>query len=64
MREDWRAQRAAQSQPSPLAALLAYVPKVYDVFAWSDPLPFVRHWTGRIRSALTRRMPRWLASAS
>jgi len=37
---------------------------IYDVFAWSDPLPFVRHWSARIRAALTRRMPRWLASAS
>jgi predicted ATP-grasp superfamily ATP-dependent carboligase len=64
MREDWRAQRAAQISLPRWLLSLAYVPKVYDVFAWSDPLPFVRHWTGRIRSALSRRMPRWLASAS
>jgi predicted ATP-grasp superfamily ATP-dependent carboligase len=64
LREDWRAQREGQVSLPRWLASLAYVPKVYDVFAWSDPLPFVRHWTGRIRSALSRRMPRWLASAS
>ena len=39
-------------------------PKVYEIFAWNDPLPFIRYWSARIRSALSRRMPRWLASAS
>lgn len=43
---------------------LAYVPKVYELFSWSDPLPFARYWAKRMRSALTRRMPRWLATAS
>jgi predicted ATP-grasp superfamily ATP-dependent carboligase len=43
---------------------LAYMPKVYELFSWSDPLPFARYWARRIRSALTRRMPRWLATAS
>jgi predicted ATP-grasp superfamily ATP-dependent carboligase len=64
MREDWRAQREGQISLRRWLLSLAYVPKVYDVFAWSDPLPFVRHWAARIRSALSRRMPRWLASAS
>jgi D-aspartate ligase len=43
---------------------LASAPKVYDLFAWDDPLPFFRYWTGRIRAAFSRRMTRWLAPAS
>jgi len=43
---------------------LAHRPLVYDLFSWSDPKPFVRHWTARLRSAFTRRMHRWLATAS
>jgi len=43
---------------------LAHRPMVYDLFSWSDPKPFVRHWTARLRSAFTRRMHRWLATAS
>ena len=62
LREDWRARR--QVGFVRWLASLAYVPKVYDIFAWRDPLPFVRYWTARIRSALARRMPRWLVPAS
>ena len=43
---------------------LAHRPLVYDLFSWSDPKPFVRHWTAKLRSAFTRRMHRWLATAS
>ena len=43
---------------------LAHRPMVYDLFSWSDPKPFVRHWTAKLRSAFTRRMHRWLATAS
>jgi D-aspartate ligase len=43
---------------------IAHFPMVYDLFSWSDPLPFVRHWAKKIRSAFTRRMHRWLATAS
>ena len=43
---------------------LAYRPMVYNLFSWSDPKPFVRHCTTRLRSALSRRMHRWLATAS
>ena len=64
LREDWRAFRHERLGWARWLASLAYLPMVYDVFAWSDPLPFVRHWSTRIRSALSRRMPRWLASAS
>ena len=65
---DWRAckELAARGQISRgrwLASLLE-APKVYDLFAWSDPMPFARHWSGRIRAALARRMHRWHATAS
>ena len=45
-------------------ASLCYVPKCYEVFSWSDPLPFVRYWTIRLRAALARRTHRWLSTAS
>lgn len=45
-------------------ASLLEAPKVYDLFSWSDPLPFVRYWEKRLRAALSRRMQRWLATAS
>lgn len=45
-------------------ASLAAAPKIYDLFAWSDPLPFLLYWATRIRSGLARRMHRWLATAS
>ena len=64
LREDWRARRHDRIGLVRWLASLAYVPKVYDVFAWSDPLPFVRHWSTRIGAALSRRMPRWRVSAS
>ena len=68
LREDWRAYREAatggQFGLAEWLRSLAYVPMVYDMFAWSDPLPFARYWTARLRSALSRRMPRWLAPAS
>jgi D-aspartate ligase len=43
---------------------LAYAPKVYEVFSWRDPLPFLRFWSTRLRAALARRAPRWLSTAS
>lgn len=43
---------------------LAHWPMVYDLFSWRDPKPFVRHWATKVRAALTRRMHRWLATAS
>jgi predicted ATP-grasp superfamily ATP-dependent carboligase len=46
-----------------LASLLE-APKVYELFSWSDPMPFARYWGRRLRGALTRRMNRWLATAS
>ena len=64
LREDWRAHQEGQVNLVEWVRSLAYLPMVYDLFAWTDPLPFVRYWTARIRSALSRRMPRWLAPAS
>jgi D-aspartate ligase len=64
LREDWRAHKEGQVNLVEWVRSLAYLPMLYDLFAWSDPLPFVRYWTTRIRSALSRRMPRWLAPAS
>ena len=64
LREDWRAHQEGQVNLVEWVRSLAYMPMVYDLFAWTDPLPFVRYWTARIRSALSRRMPRWLAPAS
>jgi D-aspartate ligase len=43
---------------------LAHWPMVYDVFSWSDPLPFVQHWVNKVLGAFTRRMHRRLATAS
>ncbi len=47
-------------------ASLAASRKVYDVFAWRDPLPFVRYWTRRIHRVprVTARLTRWLFTAS
>jgi predicted ATP-grasp superfamily ATP-dependent carboligase len=64
LREDWRAYREGQVGLAEWLLSLAYFPKVYDLFAWGDPLPFARYWTGRIRAAFSRRMTRWLAPAS
>ena len=65
---DWRAckELAARGQISRgrWVASLLEAPKVYDLFAWSDPMPFARYWSGRIRAALARRMHRWHATAS
>jgi predicted ATP-grasp superfamily ATP-dependent carboligase len=68
LRYDWRACRELRSRGAlSFAAWLlsvAYVPKVYELFSWSDPMPFLRYWTTRLRAAATRRLDRWLATAS
>jgi len=65
---DWRAYRELRARRELTLAgwllSLAHRPMVYDLFSWSDPLPFVRHWAQKLRSAFTRRMHRWLATAS
>jgi D-aspartate ligase len=68
LRHDWPAYRDLKARGKLNAAQwlwsLLRAPKLYDLFAWSDPLPFARFWTTRIREALARRMHRWLATAS
>jgi predicted ATP-grasp superfamily ATP-dependent carboligase len=68
---DWRAYRELRARRAlSLAAWLlslARAPKVYDLFAWTDPLPFARYWSarlGRVPHGLTRRFSRWLSTAS
>jgi D-aspartate ligase len=65
---DWRAFKELRSRREiTLTAWLlslARWPMVYDLFSWRDPLPFVRHWVKKIHGAFSRRMHRWLATAS
>lgn len=68
---DWRACRELRGRgelglPGWLWSLLRS-PKVYDLFAWSDPLPFFHHWwlkLARLRRRLTLRFWQWLSTAS
>lgn len=64
MRYDWRAYREGQCSAARWLGSLLAAPKVYELFSWTDPLPFARYWTARLRGALGRRMHRWLATAS
>ncbi|HEX6267627.1 MAG TPA: ATP-grasp domain-containing protein [Burkholderiales bacterium] len=68
MKYDWRAYREAAARGEMGAwrwiGSLLEAPKVYELFSWSDPMPFVRYWATRLRSALARRLHRWLATAS
>ncbi|HXR59532.1 MAG TPA: hypothetical protein VN747_09470 [Burkholderiales bacterium] len=38
--------------------------KVYDLFSWTDPLPFVRAFARKLGGFARRRMRQWLAMAS
>lgn len=68
LRHDWRAYRDLKARGKlgfgQWLWSLVEAPKLYDLFAWSDPLPFARYWSTRLREALARRMHRWLATAS
>jgi D-aspartate ligase len=70
LHRDYRAYRAlaARGELSAWAWLRSIVqaPKVYDVFSWTDPLPFVRHCMAQARRIprLTARMRQWLFTAS
>jgi D-aspartate ligase len=64
---DWRAFRASDLGVGQWLASLFAAPKVYHLFAWDDPLPFLFH----LREAITslpprvgRRVLRWLSTAS
>src|SRR5438105_4514699 len=74
LRHDWRAYRDARARNElSLAAWLAsLIPgrKVYDLFAWTDPLPFLHYCMARLKrlprrlTRLTLRFSRWLSTAS
>lgn len=64
LRYDFRAGRALGLGARQWLGSLLEAPKVYELFAWTDPMPFVRYWSTRLRGALTRRVDRWLATAS
>lgn len=71
MRGDFRAYRELRQRGELSAAgwlrSLGEAPLVYDVFAWTDPAPFVRHSLQQVMMRLPRlgaRMLRWLYSAS
>jgi predicted ATP-grasp superfamily ATP-dependent carboligase len=55
---DWRAYRELRARGELNAARwlwsLAQAPKVYDLFAWSDPRPFARYFAGRLGTRLRR----------
>ena len=60
---DWRHYRRERPNTVQWLASLFAAPKVYDLWAWNDPLPFfvdLHHYLPRIR----RRMTRWLSTAS
>lgn len=70
LRLDYRAYRdlAARGELTRwrwLASLAS--PMVFDLFAWSDPLPFVRRWQQRLQRRIpriTERLARWPFTAS
>lgn len=63
LRLDWRHYRRERPPFAQWLGSLLAAPKVYDLWAWDDPLPFfvdLRQYVPRIR----RRMMRWLSTAS
>ena len=68
---DWRAYRELRARrelgfAAWLGSLL-WRPKVYETFAWSDPLPLLRHWAlraSRLRRRVTLRFWQWLSSTA
>jgi predicted ATP-grasp superfamily ATP-dependent carboligase len=70
LRHDYRAYRAlaARGELSAWAWVRSILrsPKVYELFSWTDPLPFVRHLLTKARriSRFTLRVKRWLSTAS
>lgn len=70
LRHDYRAYRAlaARGELGAWAWVrsILQAPKVYELFSWTDPLPFVRHLATKARRIprLTLRVKRWLSTAS
>lgn len=71
LRPDFRAYRAlaARGELGAWAWVRSLVgtPMAYDVFSWTDPKPFLRHWLNQFRTRiprLTRKVTQWLSTAS
>jgi predicted ATP-grasp superfamily ATP-dependent carboligase len=70
LRQDYRSYRAlaARGELSAWAWLRSILssPKVYELFSWTDPLPFARHLVRRARriGRFSLRVKRWLSTAS
>jgi D-aspartate ligase len=64
---DYRAFRAGDQGLLAWLASLLGARKVYDLFAWNDPRPLLAHWRTQMKSLpprITRRLARWLSTAS
>jgi predicted ATP-grasp superfamily ATP-dependent carboligase len=64
---DYRAFRESELRLLPWLGSLLARPKVYDLFAWSDPMPFIvglRDFATALPPRLTRRLRQWLSTAS
>ena len=64
---DYRAFRESALGLLPWLGSLVARPKVYDLFAWSDPMPFIvglRGFATTLPPRLTRRVRQWLSTAS
>jgi hypothetical protein len=67
LRLDWRHYRREKPPTLQWLGSLLAAPKVYDLWAWNDPLPFfvdLHHYLPRVRRKIGRRISRWLSTAS
>jgi predicted ATP-grasp superfamily ATP-dependent carboligase len=67
LRLDWRHYRREKPPTLQWLGSLLAAPKVYDLWAWNDPLPFfvdLHHYLPRARRKIGRRIMRWLSTAS
>jgi predicted ATP-grasp superfamily ATP-dependent carboligase len=67
LRLDWRHYRREKPPLAGWLGSLLVAPKVYDLWAWDDPLPFfvdLHQYLPRLRRKIGRRIMRWLSTAS
>ncbi|HWI39361.1 MAG TPA: ATP-grasp domain-containing protein [Burkholderiales bacterium] len=67
LRLDWRYYRREKPPLLEWLGSLLAAPKVYDLWAWDDPLPFfvdLHHYLPRLRRKIGRQIMRWLSTAS
>jgi D-aspartate ligase len=69
LRADWRSFRALAARGEldfgTWVRSLLEAPKVYELFSWSDPMPFLRHLMEKFKlPRLTAKLARWLSPAS